>query len=462
MSNFSWRAINATPDLVTQNLHQAMATGGFPPLSASEAEAFLGSGDLARVRKSNKGGWIGYALWTDPLGRVHCYLEAGPNAERARAARFRNGHCPPGPAETWPMRVISAGRMLLKNGADLLALCDCGAIGRPEQLCWMGERCGPCFDADIEGRPRSAIRVRRMHRNAISGLTFTPRGRVLCSGWRSSRIWSWNFRANRRYDLCPVGLREGIHAIAVLPDDLVVAAHSRHIVYWDYYERLEMDRFRHIDDVHDLVVSWNNRFMAITGDHRSCLINRDTGEVVTEDSEWGDVAFSADGGRMYATSFETETIVAVMLDNEEMWDTNLKLGDDPDEPGMWVGAFATSPTEDIVAVAEYIPRRFRLGDPNSGTWIHEFPNQEQEISSLVFSPDGRLLVGGDDDGGVTFWDVASRQQLLRVQTLGYRVGRLAFSPDGQMLAVGDEQGVVRVWPCGLWRDHADRPEPVSG
>src|SRR5262249_50726658 len=119
-----------------------------------------------------------------------------------------------------------------------------------------------------------------------------------------------------------------------------------------------------------------------------------------------------------------------------------------EEEGVWNSAFVASPTENLLAIAEYIPRRLRLGDPATGRWVRTLDGLEADVRCLAFSPDGRTLVAGDGGGRVTFWEVASGKILLRVRTLGFDVGRLAFSRGGNTLVVGDAQGVVRVWP---WR-----------
>ena len=81
-------------------------------------------------------------------------------------------------------------------------------------------------------------------------------------------------------------------------------------------------------------------------------------------------------------------------------------------------------------------------DKREGTAWDETPSELRSISngyidkvsSLVFSPDGNVLVSGDLSGDIDFWDV---ERGVHLQTLhGYRdrVIDLAFSPDGNTLA----------------------------
>ncbi|MFD6891517.1 WD40 repeat domain-containing protein [Streptomyces sp. NPDC059957] len=70
--------------------------------------------------------------------------------------------------------------------------------------------------------------------------------------------------------------------------------------------------------------------------------------------------------------------------------------------------------------------------------VHEYPNH-----GAVFSPDGRMLatVGGGD---VHLWDPV-RGRLVGEISPEEHVVAVAFSPDGRTLAMGDDQGAARLW-----------------
>ena len=59
------------------------------------------------------------------------------------------------------------------------------------------------------------------------------------------------------------------------------------------------------------------------------------------------------------------------------------------------------------------------------------------VSSVAFSPDGKILAIGDRDGTVRLWDLATGRQLgSPLSSKDGPVGSVAFSPDGKTLAVG--------------------------
>jgi Tol biopolymer transport system component len=73
-------------------------------------------------------------------------------------------------------------------------------------------------------------------------------------------------------------------------------------------------------------------------------------------------------------------------------------------------------------------------------------NAAVPFMSMAFSPDGRILVVGDDGGELTFFDVASGRQVGMVSCgCGSALLALAYNRDGSVLAAGTGDSQVVLW-----------------
>jgi dipeptidyl aminopeptidase/acylaminoacyl peptidase len=79
-----------------------------------------------------------------------------------------------------------------------------------------------------------------------------------------------------------------------------------------------------------------------------------------------------------------------------------------------------------------------------GSLVRTLNGHAWEVTSVSFSPDGRLLASGGGDG-IKLWRV-SDGSLVRILR-GHRgfVTSVSFSPDGRLLASGSWDGTIRLW-----------------
>lgn len=77
------------------------------------------------------------------------------------------------------------------------------------------------------------------------------------------------------------------------------------------------------------------------------------------------------------------------------------------------------------------------------------------VQCVSFSPDGRLLAAGGQDGRVRLWERATGRELACHATEQHRVTSLRFTPDGRSLLSGGGEGTLRLFAV------VDVPPPSS-
>ncbi len=68
-----------------------------------------------------------------------------------------------------------------------------------------------------------------------------------------------------------------------------------------------------------------------------------------------------------------------------------------------------------------------------------------EVYGITFSPDGRQVVSGGEDGTIRFWDVETGHALKTIDAHKSCVNDVAYSPDGATLASASCDHTIRLW-----------------
>ncbi|KAK3836394.1 MAG: WD40-repeat-containing domain protein [Linnemannia elongata] len=71
--------------------------------------------------------------------------------------------------------------------------------------------------------------------------------------------------------------------------------------------------------------------------------------------------------------------------------------------------------------------------------------EHEEVSSCAFSPDGKFLAAGLDNGSISIYDTATWTRIRVLPGHRLRVRSLAYSPNSQLLLSGCDDKTARVW-----------------
>ena len=84
-------------------------------------------------------------------------------------------------------------------------------------------------------------------------------------------------------------------------------------------------------------------------------------------------------------------------------------------------------------------------DASNGEEVLTLSGHRERVYSMGFSPDGKRIVSGDENGNLKVWDASSGEELLTLSGHTDKVTSVAFSPDGQRIYAESYYGKRIVW-----------------
>jgi WD40 repeat protein/serine/threonine protein kinase len=92
-----------------------------------------------------------------------------------------------------------------------------------------------------------------------------------------------------------------------------------------------------------------------------------------------------------------------------------------------------------------------LFDPATSKEIEQIPALGTDVSTLIYSPDGTLLVSGSENGKIRVWSCAERRLLRQLDGHKEPIVRFYFRADGRRLLSVDRKGKAISWDALTWQ-----------
>jgi WD40 repeat protein len=292
------------------------------------------------------------------------------------------------------------------------------------------------------------------HNGPLSSVAFRQDGKHLASAGSDMLVKLWKLEGDTGKEMQTYRGHTGwVTSVAFSQDGYYLASASvdRTIKIWEITDREIPLQAEHTGSVITAAVSPDGKTIASGGDDKTIkLWDIETGAerltIPAHNDQVLSVAFTPDGKSLVSSGAD-KTI--------KFWDvgTGKELPPRPDLQSLPVPSVVATPTADGTKLLIWLGREKTTSlaalDPASGKEIFAVTENNRHVVAMAVSASGDRAALAAKDGSVRLYDLSKRGQLMPggdwfVFAKDQNPGDLAFSPDGKILVVGNELGDIRI------------------
>ena len=294
----------------------------------------------------------------------------------------------------------------------------------------------------------------RLGKGSIEQIKYSPNGKYLAVA-TSIGIWLYDVNTSQAVDLL-TGHDAPVTSIAFSSDGQTLASGGadKIIVLWDTETRKIKAKCVGFDKgINLLTFSPSGEMVACMS--RSWfieLLNARTGKLIktiknTSNSDIYAMAFSPEDDMLITVGYSERNTSFI-----EYWDTGTGelIRDILIETNITDAAFSSD--NKILAVTGKNSSPLQFWDVKTGEHLKSSGKSDVSYEYIAFSQDGSRLVTGGAWEYVSLWDVSTVEQLYNMAD-GEPINSVAYSPDGKTIACGIDDGTIQIWDTSTGKLH---------
>jgi WD40 repeat protein len=328
--------------------------------------------------------------------------------------------------------------------------------------------------------------VQRLKQYWPSRIAYAPDGKTLVSV-RGQTIRLWDTATGKERFRKVVGHQAAVSSVVYSPDGKLVASGGEDVRLWDAATGKPVRRIATPGAT--VAFTPDGKTLAAAGRDRIVRLydvqtGKETSQLKGHRNHVRAVAYSPDGQTLASGDVQATIRLWDVATGKEVHQIDMKSGTEhlslafsPDArtlacAGAWNdSSFLPKGGINIQGVEMTAKQGYLvlLWDVATGKEVRRFAGLKDNIKSVAFSPDGRILAAASRDGRIALWEASTGKEVLYIMAhpnpddAAFSTSPcVAFSPDGKTLVSASTDKTIRLWDVATAKELRQFQAPDGG